>query len=358
MPVEVLKKSYRSSGQALGEYINREFYQGRIIFEPTASSYIGASNVLLEKISAGPSSQPESSDQELAKTMELIFQHAQLKPEDSLLVATASAKHADRLQSELRLALQARPDLNPFFEGHGREKFEVTTIADLAHRISDRIIFSVGFGKDANGLAPKSLGQISNPEARRFLANLLVSARKQITVVSALEPADLAEDKGPGIKVFRELLEAIAKVRTPKFEAEIDPMISDLAMRLTKLGVSTRTNFSSRFKLIASVQSRVAVIEPDWGLLGYNLSERHRLRPMLLRSMGWDYIRVPSFELFADPEATANAIASKLGIELDKKPQPLFEIAPKAFEDTAMAWGDLVESNDQRLIEDKPPHWG
>ena len=358
MPVEVLKKSYRSSGQALGEYINREFYQGRIIFEPTASSYFGASNASLEKITAASSNQPESLDQELAKSMELIFQHAQLKPEDSLLVATASAKHADRLQSELRLALQARPDLNPFFEGHGREKFEVTTIADLAHRISDRIIFSVGFGKDANGLAPKSLGQISHPEARRFLANLLVSARKQITVVSALEPADLAEDKGPGVKVFRELLEAIAKVRTPKFEAEIDPMISDLAMRLTKLGVSTRTNFSSRFKLIASVQSRVAVIEPDWGLLGYNLSERHRLRPMLLRSMGWDYIRVPSFELFADPEATANAIASKLGIELDKKPQPLFDIEPKAFEDTAMAWGDLVESNDQRLIEDKPPHWG
>jgi hypothetical protein len=248
--------------------------------------------------------------------------------------------------------------LNPFFEGHGREKFEVTTIEDLAHRISDRIIFSVGFGKDGNGLAPKSLGQISHPEARRYLANLLVSARKQITVVSALESSDLAEDKGPGVKVFRELLEAIAKVRAPKFDAELDPMIADLAMRLTKLGVSTRTNFSSRFKLIASVQSRVAVVEPDWGLLGYNLSERHRLRPMLLRSMGWDYIRVPSFELFADPEATAISIASKLGLELEKKPQTLFDFEPKAFEDTALAWGDSSGSNDQRLLEDKPPHWG
>jgi hypothetical protein len=144
----------------------------------------------------------------------------------------------------------------------------------------------------------------------------------------------------------------------PKFDPETDPMIADLAMRLTKLGVTTRTNFSSRFKLIASVQSRAAVIEPDWGLLGYNLAERHRLRPMLLKAKGWDYIRVPSFELFADPEATANSIASTLGIHLEKKPQPLFEIEPKAFEDTAMAWGDATESNDLRLIEDKPPHWG
>ena len=358
MPVEVLKKSYRIEGQALGEYINREFYQGRIIFEPTASSYFGVSNVRLEKLSAGASGQPESLDQELAKTMELIFQHAQSKPEDSLLVATASLKHADRLQSAVRTSRQSRPDLNPFFDGHGREMFEVTTLEDLAHRVSDRIIFSVGFGKDVNGVAPTSLGQISQPEARRYLANLLVSARKQITVVSALDAADLVDAKGDGSKVLRELLEAIAKVRMPKFDPETDPMIADLAMRLTKLGVTTRTNFSSRFKLIASVQSRAAVIEPDWGLLGYNLAERHRLRPMLLKAMGWEYIRVPSFELFADPEATANSIASKLGIQLEKKPQPLFEIEPKAFEDTAMAWGDAAESNDLRLIEDKPPHWG
>ena len=79
---------------------------------------------------------------------------------------------------------------------------------------------------------------------------------------------------------------------------------------------------------------------------------------MMLQLMGWLYIRVPSFELFADPELVARRIAIELGIEITKKPQPLFEMEPRAFEDTATAWADPVDSNDQRLREDKPPHWG
>ena len=54
----------------------------------------------------------------------------------------------------------------------------------------------------------------------------------------------------------------------------------------------------------------------------------------------------------------AQRIAMELGIEITKKPQPLFEMEPRAFEDTASAWGDPEDSNDQRLKEDKPPHWG
>jgi hypothetical protein len=135
-------------------------------------------------------------------------------------------------------------------------------------------------------------------------------------------------------------------------------MIADLAIRLTKLGVTTRTNFSPRIKLVASVGQKAAIVEPDWGILGYNLSERYRLRPALLEAMGWMYLRIPSFELFADPEQVARSIAMSLGIEVTKKPQPLFELSEPAFEDTASAWGDSADSNDQRLAEDKPPHWG
>jgi hypothetical protein len=30
----------------------------------------------------------------------------------------------------------------------------------------------------------------------------------------------------------------------------------------------------------------------------------------------------------------------------------------RVFEDSDAAWGDNNTSNDQRLREDKPPHWG
>lgn len=358
MPVEVLRRSYRTSGQVLGEYINKEFYGDRIIFEPTAASYFGQSNVKLEKVTGARATDPESLDAEVSLTIELIFNHALWTPQDSLLVATASPKHAERLEQALELGMRNKAHLAEFFEGHGREKFEITTIQDLAHRIADRVIFSVGFGKDSSGNTPKSLGLISHRDGHRFLANCLVSARKHITVVSALEPSDLTDPAIIGCDVLRQMLMESSNPTTPAFETDVNPMVSDLAIRLTKLGVSTRTNFSHRLKLVASVGAKAAVIEPDWGLLGFNLTERHRLRPKILRAMGWEYIRVPSFEIFADPEAVARRIAIELGIDVTKKPQPLFEMDSKAFEDTASAWGDPDDSNDQRLREDKPPHWG
>ena len=357
MPTEVLRRSYRSSGQALGDYINSEFYSNRIIFEPSADSYFGKSNAKLEKVVPATGADAESLDAEVQLTVELIFNHALWTPQESLLVATASQKHAERLDQALELGMRDKAHLAEFFEGHGREKFEITTIQDLAHRIADRVIFSVGFGKDGSGQVPRKLGLISHPDGNRYLANCLVSARKHITVVSALEPKDLADPAIVGCDVLRELLTEITDPKQPVVEADVNPMIADLAMRLTKLGVTTRTNFSPRLKLVASVGDKACVVEPDWGILGYNLSERHRLRPMMLRAMGWKYIRVPSFEMFANPELVAQRIAIELGIELTKKPLPLFEIEPKAFEDTGSAWGDPEDSNDDRLRQDKPPHW-
>jgi hypothetical protein len=358
MPVEVLKRSYRMSGQVLGDYINSEFYGDRIIFEPSVNSYFGRSNAELVTLSSTKASDPESLDSEVSQTLELIFHHATWNPQDSLLVATASPKHAQKLEQALQEGMRSKAHLAEFFEGHGREKFEITTIQDLAHRIADRVILSIGFGKDSSGSVPKSLGFISHRDGNRYLANCLVSARKHLTVVSALAPTDLTAPSIIGCDALRELLAEINTPTVAAAEADVNPMIADLAIRLTKLGVSTRTNFSSRLKLVASVGEKAAVVEPDWGLLGYNLSERHRLRPMMLRGLGWHYLRVPSFELFANPEAVAQKIAIELGIEVSKKPQPLFEMEPRAFEDTASAWGDPVDSNDQRLREDKPPHWG
>jgi hypothetical protein len=353
-----LRRSYRTSGQALGDYINKEFYQDRIIFEPVAASFFGHSNVKFERVVAGNSDQPESLDQELELVIQAIMSHAKLTPQDSLLVATASAKHAGRLEAGLSSARKTRADLDPFFESHGREKFEITTIQELAHRVADRIIFSVGFGKDLTGQAPKLLGQISHRHGKRYLANLLVSARKQITIVSALDNQDLLAKANAGVEMLSDLIHELGRVAPVKLESDLNPMIADLAIRLTKLGVTTRTNFSTRIKLVASVGQKAAIVEPDWGILGYNLSERYRLRPALLEAMGWMYLRIPSFELFADPEQVARTIAMNLGIEVTKKPQPLFELSEPAFEDTASAWGDSADSNDQRLAEDKPPHWG
>jgi hypothetical protein len=49
-------------------------------------------------------------------------------------------------------------------------------------------------------------------------------------------------------------------------------------------------------------------------------------------------------------------VAVKLGLNLQGKPEKLFEEI--ASEDRPERWGDGDDSNDDRLRDDKPPHWG
>jgi hypothetical protein len=247
--------------------------------------------------------------------------------------------------------------LAAFFEAHGAEKFEVVSIADLAHRIADRIIFTVGFGLTPGGGVSSSFGQLSGSQGRRYLANTLVSARKQITIVSCITAEVIpADGLGAGTHLLKTLLSSAEDGGHVPGDHDGDPMLSDLAKRLKRLGIRVDTSFAERLPVVVAYGGKNAVIVPDWALRGESWSEKLRLRPTLLRAMGWKYIRVHSFDLFADPQAVAHRIAEDLGIQLSKRPQELFD-QDRAFEDTDMAWGDRPTSNDRDLRRDVPPHY-
>jgi hypothetical protein len=356
---EVLRRSYRTAGQALGNLVNKHFYQDRIEFEPTLAQFFGHHNFNIEmvgpagKAAAGESE--ESVDAEVEKVADLVFNHALWHPEDSLLVVTASELHAQRITDAVIAGVSTKPNLTEFFRIHGRENFEVVSIANLTHRIADRIIFSVGFAKNSKGKAPKELGQLTEPGSRRWLANTLVSARKQVTLVSCLAEKELAtadlEHAGAFLaELFAEPHSVVEGI------ANADPMIDDLAVRLKKLGARVQRGLTANLALVAAYSKAATVVETDWNLIGDNWSERLRLRPGLLRAMGWGYLRAYSFELFAEPDEVARRIATQVGVAIKSRAQPIFD--EPAFEDTAQAWGDRADSNDGDLKQNRPPHWG
>ena len=288
--------------------------------------------------------------------------HAKWHPEDSLLVASASPVHAERIRTAVAASLAKQADLATFFDAHGRERFEVSSIGELTHRIADRVIFSIGFGRTPHGAVLSNFGQLQAPAGRRYLANLLVSARKSLTVVSCFEAKDLPVDRlQNGAILLAELLQLAGGHSYPVDQLERDPMLIDLAVRLQKLGVRVSGSFASRLPLVASFAKNALVVEPDWSLQGESWSEKLRLRPALLQAMGWKYFRVHSFELFADPQSVAERIAAEMGLHSSARPGDL--PAERVFEDTDRAWGgqaaaDSSGPNDKRLREDKPPHWG
>jgi hypothetical protein len=359
---ETLRVSYRPDGQVLGEFINREFYQNRIVFEPTIDDYFGTSHFQFEEITEDNRANSnigganESLDAEVDKTVELIYNHAQWHPEESLLVATASAVHADRIRNAVYNGLNNRSRLIEFFEGHGRERFEVATMSQLAHRIADRVIFSVGFGRTPTGAMLTNLGQLSGTDGRRALANLLVSARKQFTLVSCFGADDLGDQATGGVAQLRDLMLSLDVVDKSE-PAETLALLEDLSIRLRKLGVTVKLDYREKINLVASYSNKAISLEPDWNLSGQDLVQNLVYRPALLSAHGWLVERAYALQLFIDPEKYAKQLAQKLGIQVYDKVQSMFD-DQLAFEDTDQAWGDRPAlGNDQRLEQDKPPHW-
>ena len=297
----------------------------------------------------------ESPDAEVDRVTSMVMSHVSNQPEHSLLVVTASAGHAKRIDAALMQARKAQPDSNEWFKAHGREKFEVTTLRNLSHRVADRIIFSVGFSTDQKNGAPNNLGDLNLDAGARYFANMLVSARNQLDVVSCFSAEQISiESAHQTHLLLREVL-AANSVREI-YSAETDPLLEDLALRLKKLGAHVVENLGAGLPLVANYANKSAVICPDWNLYGDDLNEKLRLLPALLGGMGWQVVRVHSFELFSDPEALAIRIGEGLGMQLTKRPQVLFD--SPSFDETDAAWGDRSDSNDQRLKGDKPPHWG
>ena len=332
-----LRRSWRANGQTLGHLINREFYQNRIQFEATANEYLGQSNFALVKT--------KNLAAELEKTVALIIEHATKTPEKSLMVGTASLEFANQLRDAITQKQLDNPELEEFFDAHGREKFEIATIAELSHRIADEVIFSLGIQS-----SPELL---EGPYARKFVANLLVSARTSIIVVTSLEEIP---HEWPLSKLLNDVFSHAKGEAHVDNEDQSDPMLMDLANRLRRLGARVTLGFGENLPLVISYGNRAGVVIADWMQLDQPVSERLRLHPALLQAMGWQLIRVHSFELFSDPQTLALRIALAVGMPVSKTQAPLFDERSK--DDTDIGWNDSNSSNDRRLREDKPPHWG
>lgn len=356
-----IARNYRVEGQVLGKYLNDNFYDGRLVLEPSAGQLFGSHNFDQIEVtenqlaSSTIEGATESLEAEVSRVTDLVMNHARWSPDESLMVVTASRTHAERVFHAVRQEVVKQPQLAEFFDAHGREQFESVTMSELTHRLADRVIFSVGFGRTPEGRISGSLGDFNYSSASRWMVNQIVAARKRMTVVSCYNFEDFAA--GSLSENQRWLKDLIA----PSFlgdisEGDADPLLKDLALRLQKLGLKVSLNFGGRISLAASFGNRATVVDPDWALVGDTWDERLRVRPGLLRAMGWGYQRVHALEIFSHPQDVANRIAMTLGVDLVRKAQPLFE--EKAFEDTGRAWGDGDDSNDDRLRDDKPPHWG
>jgi len=161
-----------------------------------------------------------------------------------------------------------------------------------------------------------NFGALAEPGGDRLLAVGMTRARRGMEIVSCFRPEDIDEDRmRHGIAALAQVLMEIDGYEPEEDEAsaEADPMLIDLAQRLELRGLRVELGHRGKLPLVAAHAGRAVVVETDTVMEHGSLRESLRLRPEVLRRLGWHYLRVHSFELFSDPNAVADRIARMIG---------------------------------------------
>jgi hypothetical protein len=326
LTVRTLTHSYRAGGEDLADVVNRRFYGGKITSLPWAGTFLGRSSLHLRYIADGTgmpdpvSGAIESVDAEVAKVVELVLAHAAERPAESLMVITASPKHAVRVEQSVLSAFARRSDLAEFILADRAEPFAVMTLEQAVAQSRDRVIFSLGYGRTPHGRLLSDFGALAKPGGERLLAVGMTRARRSMEIVSCFRPGDIEESRlSGGMRALAEVLsETDQTMSFVRDDRETEPMLIDLADRLVARGMKVSLNHGGEIALAATFEGRAVAVETDVLLGRGSLRESLRLRPEVLRRLGWHYLRVHSFELFADPEAVAGRIASLIGAVTDE----------------------------------------
>jgi hypothetical protein len=256
-----LQWHYRSQDERLIAFSNRELYGGELVTFPGARM---ESPVRLEVVdSVASPGQGGLPAEEVSRLVELVIQHAEQRPEESLGVITLGAKHQARVEKALRDALGERPDLDEFFAedaGPGH-RFFVKNIETVQGDERDAIILSVGVARSVTGVVSRTaFGALNRQGSERRVNVAVTRAKRRMTVVTSFPPGALEpSEKINGTEMLRRYLETV--------QAGGDPALAGrrTVVKLNGFEQSIATRLAHR-KIEA---------HPQWGSLRLS----HRLRP-------------------------------------------------------------------------------
>jgi very-short-patch-repair endonuclease len=352
LPGYLLRWHYRSRDDRLIAFSNAHIYDRALVTFPGTAVEGGVTHVAVtQELPGETAEQVDSVGTEVERVVQLVLQHAAIRPNESLGVITMGITHAERIDAALRRALSARTELHGFFSESAAEPFFVKNLERVQGDERDAIILSVGYGKNAQGRLLYRFGPLLLPGGERRLNVAITRARVRMTVVSSFTSADMdpSRSTSDGVRLLRSYLEYAESAGASLATATGDkPPLGafevDVRDRLTTAGIPLRPQYGVAGYFIdfaAAHPSRpeemVLAIESD-GHMYHSFGtarDRDRLRQEHLERLGWRFHRIWSVDWYADP---AGEVAR----------------AKTAYEE-AVAVADARRSDDPTVLLEPPP---
>jgi very-short-patch-repair endonuclease len=331
-----LEWHYRSLDERLIAFSNKEFYGNSLITFPSREEPPPAMQHHLVEEEKRDGDE-ESSSAEVLRVVELVLDHAERRPSESLGVIAMGIKHATRIEKTLYERRRERPDLDAFFSDQGERTFFCKNLERVQGDERDAIILSVGYGKNLKGDMVYRFGPLNNAGGERRLNVAVSRAVRRMTLVSSFRSIDMDDNKlnATGARVLKRYIrfaesdgrdlgddQANDKIPMNDFEADIYKALSARGLSLvSQWGTSS-------YRLDFAVQDPRApgsfclAIECDGATYhsAQTARDRDRIRQTHLEAQGWKFHRIWSTDWFNDRFGETERAVAAYEAALNSKP--------------------------------------
>lgn len=268
---------------------------------------------------------------EVDRVVELVVEHAEQRPDESVGVIAMGIKHANRITERLRQVRLRRPELDRLLEHgpDGRPRPEPLFIKNL-ERVQgderDAIILTIGYGKNADGRMMYRFGPLNQEGGERRLNVAITRARSRMTVVSSFGSNDLDLNKlnAEGARMLCRYLQYAESCGDhlgdqTKVKPELNAFERDVRDALQAKGIQVVPQYGcSGYWIDFAAQhptkpgQMVLAIEADGATYhaGETARDRDRLRQDHLERLGWRFHRIWSTDWFHNRDAEIERAAA------------------------------------------------
>ena len=339
-PPWTLNWHYRSRNEALIAYSNHRIYGGSLVTFPGPGGPAAVRHELVAS-NAETGAQELNVAAEVQRVVELVREHVQERPDESLGVITMGIEHARRIEMALDRARQEDATLELLFVQGQSERFFVKNLERVQGDERDAIILSIGYGKNDAGQLVYRFGPLLQEGGERRLNVAITRARQRMTVVSSFTHHDMRADYPKlGVKLLRGFLEFAASEGTSFGQGEAtevslnyfeQSVFDELTRRGLKL-IGQVGSSSYRIDMAAMHPEQpgryVLAIECDGASYhsAHTARDRDRLRQQQLEARGWRFHRIWSTDWFLrredEVQRTLAAFDEAMRVSDERAPHP------------------------------------
>lgn len=315
----VLNWHYRSKDERLITFSNAQeaLYDWSLTTFPGALAGDCLRHVLVP-FRAGAARVTASVPDEVQRVVELVIEHAELHPGESLGIIALGSTHADQISEALRLATSEHPELADLLDEEQDEPLFIKNLERVQGDERDAVILTIGYSKTIDGRMRYTFGPVNQTGGHRRLNVAITRARRRMTVVSSFSGREMDPERvhSVGAAMLRDYLlyaesgganlglRALPKPALNAFERDVQEQLSAQGMKLTpQFGVS---GYWIDFAVMhpARPSEPILAIEADGASYHSSPSarDRDRLRQEHLERLGWKFHRIWSTDWFRSRE--------------------------------------------------------